>query len=74
METFHIRHRLPPKGGNNFSRSTRRRIPVTFCGAAVTSYDIGWQDKAAEFNGRVPCAECVARRAANAITRRGKGL
>ena len=49
-------------------------IPVTFCGAAVTSYDIGWRDKAAEFNGRVPCAECVARLAATAITRRGKGL
>ena len=69
---YHIRHRLTPRGGNQFYRDKRVREVATLCGAEPTEYDAGWREKAEEWTGCqnnanpgatfVPCEECKKKR------------
>lgn len=60
---FHIRHRLPRRGGNQFYRDRSPRVARTLCGAPVTEFDAGWGDHAVDWvnsDGQAfsVCAEC----------------
>ena len=65
--TFHVRRPLKRARGNSFYRDTSDRYNGTFCGAEPTSYDVPWRAKAAPFLGRLPCAACLAARAAEKV-------
>lgn len=40
----HIRTPLPRRGGNSFYRDTRDFVASTYCGAAVTYFDVNARD------------------------------
>lgn len=65
---YHIRHRLTPRGGNQWYKDRSERKVSTYCGAAPTQHDAGWRDKAEEWIGCqnndhpgavfTPCPKC----------------
>ena len=65
---YHIRKRLRPRRGTNIYLDRSPRIPVTFCGADVTAYDITHDDcPSADFDstmGRQCCRACLDARGA----------
>ena len=62
--TFHIRARLPRKGGNQWRKSQAVRTAATLCGAPVTDYDAAWHHTAKAWHNQAgaeyaPCSQCV---------------
>lgn len=59
---FHIRAKLPRKGGNSFYKARESRVPKTLCGAPVTDHDVrfSWDWRAMEIYDYICCQECIA--------------
>ena len=71
MAVFHIRRRMPRRGGNQYYLDRSNRPVFTYCGAPVTEYDDNWRSKAHPWKRRdgtemVACVECVRVRKASA--------
>ena len=68
MVIFHIRRRLPRKGGNQWYKvHVDNRVVSTYCGAVPTEGDAAPRGKAVSWTHPrlgecVPCAECVTQR------------
>ena len=66
--TFHIRRRLPRKGGNQWYKThVDNRVVSTYCGVEPTEYDGAWNKKAEAWTHpwkgeMLPCKDCKATR------------
>ena len=67
VRVYHLRRRLPRKGGSSFYRDTRPRVASTYCGALCTDIDGDYRSKAEPWMVAVnpvavPCPDCREKR------------